>query len=324
MFPSRRHLIKFIKLLRVIVIPFFLSLLIALVHITLTINIYTAILGLTLIISGAIKYLYNEKSKINKHKLESTQITEIIGSQITVEATVHQQRKKNDEDNFVDDSLETTHAPSRTISTDGGTYNEYVGRDAIGRDLVNKNIKNITIGNREVEINPNNIYQTFEKLRDILAQSIAQSSDALEAISDFARELTEELRNRPDVKIYLDGDKNINEQESIKRIFKFLLTHIDAVIENTPMVKSEIIQQINSSDDSAFIENFEKSTSNSYDFSYKNYSVSLSYKSSRGWRYKIKRPNGNSEMKSQTLHSRNVYYAIARAVEQIDDEIDDW
>ncbi len=41
----------------------------------------------------------------------------------------------------------------RNISTNCGNYTETVGRDSIGRDSITKNVKNITIGNKNVEIN---------------------------------------------------------------------------------------------------------------------------------------------------------------------------
>ena len=51
-----------------------------------------------------------------------------------------------------------------------------------------------------------------------------QSSNALELISEFAKELTEELRNRPEVKVCFGVDENISAHESVNKIFLNLLT----------------------------------------------------------------------------------------------------
>ncbi|MEH2275299.1 MAG: hypothetical protein V7K40_11045 [Nostoc sp.] len=51
-----------------------------------------------------------------------------------------------------------------------------------------------------------------------------QSSNALESISEFAKELTEELRNRPEVKVCFCVGENISAHELVKEIFINLLT----------------------------------------------------------------------------------------------------
>ena len=51
-----------------------------------------------------------------------------------------------------------------------------------------------------------------------------QSSNALELISEFAKESTEELRNRPEVKVCFGVDENISAHESVNKIFLNLLT----------------------------------------------------------------------------------------------------
>lgn len=214
---------------------------------------------------------------------------------------------------------------SRTVHTGGSPYNEKIEGNFISRDLVNKNVKNIRIGNREVEINPNDIVETFDEFRDILARSIAQSSNALEAISKFAKELTEELRNRPELKVCFDVNENISEQELVKKIFINLLTQVYDQISKTNqsdlIVQPDLIQKINISKGSVFIEHFEVDENNQHNFMYKGYTVNLSYKSSKGWRYIIKRSD-SSIKQSKTLYSLNVYFAIARAVSQIDEEMD--
>ncbi|WP_335116427.1 hypothetical protein [Nostoc sp.] len=51
-----------------------------------------------------------------------------------------------------------------------------------------------------------------------------QSSNALELISEFAKELTEELRNRPEVKVCFGVDENISAHELVNKIFLNFLT----------------------------------------------------------------------------------------------------
>ncbi|MHC5833892.1 MAG: hypothetical protein ACYT04_000000102295, partial [Nostoc sp.] len=71
-------------------------------------------------------------------------------------------------------------------------------------------------------INPNNIIETFDQFRDILVQSITQSSNALESISEFAKELTEELRNHPEVKVCFGVDEDISAQELANKVIAAL------------------------------------------------------------------------------------------------------
>jgi hypothetical protein len=336
MFSSRRKLIKFIKLLLATVIcSFFISSLIALIHITLTVNINVAILGLTSLISSIVTYFYNEKVKANKDKLEPIKHVEVIENhQITVETEVHRKVNNNggnpknvEKDFVVRDSIETTVETTnrRTVNTNGGNYNEKIGRDSIGRDLITNNIKKITVGNREVGINPNNIVETFDEFRDILAQSIAQSSNALEAISKFTKELTEELRHRPEVKVCFDVDGNIDEQELVKKIFVDLLTQtsdpISEIDKSNLIIKPDQIQKVNISNSSEFIERFEYCGNDEYDAVYKRYTVHLFQEQSKGWLYKIRRSNSSILERSNKNRSRNIYFALGRAINEIDKEL---
>ncbi|MEH2394376.1 MAG: hypothetical protein V7K21_22865 [Nostoc sp.] len=52
-----------------------------------------------------------------------------------------------------------------------------------------------------------------------------QSSNALESISEFAKELAEELRNRPEVKVCFGVNENISAHELVNEIFLDLLTN---------------------------------------------------------------------------------------------------
>lgn len=322
---SGKKLLKSLKLLLLILgCSFFISLLLALIHIILTINITSAILGLTLLISSVITYFWNQNIEKNKYRLKPTKQVEIIANnqrivedttETTVSTTVHKTVNTNS---------------SSYIDTEGGNYNQEIGRDYIqgdyiGRDSVNKNIKNITIGKREVEINPNDIVETFDKLRDILTQSITQSSNALEAISEFAKELTEELRNHPEVKVCFGVNENISIQELVNQIFIDLLTKsYDPINESNQISridKPDQIQKINIAKGSEFIEHFESRGNNEYDILYKEYTIHLFQEKLKRWLYRIKRSD-SSIFVEHSKHSRNIYFAIGRAIDQIDNEID--
>jgi hypothetical protein len=176
---------------------FCISLLLALIHSTLNMNIVSTILGLTLLFSGLLLdiFLYLKSHNKIKRQLKLVSIKQIVPS------SDHQ----------------------ITIDTKGGSFEQNIARDFIARDAVTKNTKNITVGNKEVEINPNNIIKTFDEFRGILVQSITQSSNALASISEFAKELTEQLRNRPEVKVCFGLDENISAQELVNKIFIDLL-----------------------------------------------------------------------------------------------------
>ncbi|MCC5640610.1 hypothetical protein LC593_33225 [Nostoc sp. CHAB 5844] len=224
--------------------------------------------------------------------------------------------------------INSTPNNQRTVNTSSGNYNENIGRDFVGRDSINKNIKNINIGNREVEVNPNNIIVTFDEFRDILTQSITQSSDALEAISEFARQLTEELRKSPEVKVSFGVDENINEQELVNKIFIDLLTktynQISEVSQNYQIARitqPEQIEKINISNSSGFIERFESRGNNEYDISYREYTIYLFQEKRKRWLYRIIRRD-LSVFVEHSKNWRNIYYAIGKAIDQIDNEID--
>ncbi len=308
MFSSRRKLIKFIKILLFTVIcSFFLSLLIALIHTILIVNINAAIFGLTLLISSIIAYFYNEKLKRDKYKIEPIKHIELIES--------HRTSVQGDNNRAVQGDN------NQAVQGDG---NQIV-TTTIGRDHnENKNTKNITVGNRKLEINPNDIIKTFDELRDILAQSIAQSSNALEAISEFINELTEEFRNRPEVKVCFSVDGNINEEELVKKIFKYLLNQgydqISKINQSNLIVRPEL-QKKNISNSSEFIEHFEYCGNDEYDVVYKKYTIHLFQEQSKGWLYKIRRSNSPILERGKITHSCNIYFAIGRAVKQIDKEL---
>lgn len=287
-----------ISLLLIVICSFCISLLFALIHATFTINTVKSIVGLTLFLSGILLHFKNKNTVKNYPILvPSKQIESTVNEQITV-------------------------------ITDGGNYNERIERDYIGRDLVNKNIKKITVGDREVKINPNDIVKKFDEFRDVLTQSIIQSSNALEAISEFAKELTEELRNCPEVKVCFGVDENISVQELVNKIFIDLLTktydqinEINQSHQITRITQPDPIQKINISSGSGFIEHFESHGNDEYDILYKKYTIHLFQEKLKRWLYRIKRSD-SSIFVEHSKHSRNIYFAIGRAIDQIDNEID--
>lgn len=267
----------------------------ALIHAAFTINIFFAIGGLTLFLSGALLHFRSkEMIKAQAKLLEINQIEVIPNNQ-------------------------------RNISTSGGNYNENIGRDYIGRDSVTKNIKNITLGDREVKIDPNYLVDTFDEFRDILTQSITQSSNALEAISEFANQLTEELRKQPEVKSYFNVDRDISAQELVNKIFLDLLnTDYEQINEIYPVtrISSNQIQSINNFSESAYIERFESNGNNEYDFLYKDYTVHLFLDQSRMWNHRIRRPD-SSLVKHSYRRTRNIYSAFGKAIDMIDKELEE-
>lgn len=277
----------------IIFCSFCISLILALIHTVFTINIIFSIFGLTLFLSGIFLELRNKIIEKTQFRLVPTK--QIISTE------------------------------KRTIDTNGGNYNETIGRDYVDDDSVTNNIKNITIGNREVEINPNYIVDTFDEFRDILTQSITQSSNALEAISEFAKELTEELRKHPEVKVCFGVDENISVEELLNKIFIDLLNkNYEQSNESYPITRItyDQIKKINNFSNLAYIEQFESNGNGEYDLLYRGYTVHLFLDQSKWWLYRIRRSNSSIFEHSNTRRSRNIYFAIGRAIDQIEKEIE--
>ncbi|MHC5934169.1 hypothetical protein [Nostoc sp.] len=184
------------SLLFIVFFSFCISLLLTLIHSTFNINIVSTIVGLTLFFSGFLLDIFLHLNNQNRLKcqVKLVQIKQII----------------------------PTSSHQTIIDTKGGNLKQNIAGHLVGRDAVTKNIKNISVGNREVGINPNNIIETFDQFRDILVQSITQSSNALESISEFAKELTEELRNHPEVKVCFGVDEDISAQELANKVIAAL------------------------------------------------------------------------------------------------------
>ncbi|MGF2036422.1 MAG: hypothetical protein RMZ43_014075 [Nostoc sp. CmiVER01] len=271
----------------------------ALIHSTFNINIVKTTLGLTLFLSGFLLdiFLYlDNQNKLNRR-------VKLVKIRQTIPTSNHQ----------------------IIFDTKGGGLEQNIARDFIGRDAINNSTKNITIRDRKVEVNPNNIIKTFDEFRDILVQSINQSSEASAAISEFAKELTEQLRNQPEVKSCFDVDKNISLQELIKEIFIDLLTNnynqIEKEYSNNLIVKPATVETINISNSSQFIEYFRDCGNNEYDVIYQNYIIHLFQDELKRWRYKIKRSDSSFLERENRTRARNIYLAIGKAIIEIEREL---
>ncbi|MEH2319848.1 hypothetical protein [Nostoc sp.] len=287
------------SLLFIVFLSFCISLLLALIHSTLNINVVSTIVGLTLFFSGFLLDIFLHLKNQNRLK---RQLKLVLIKQI-VPASNHQTR----------------------IDTKGGDLEQNIAGHFIAGDAVTKNIKKITVANREVGINPNNIIKTFDEIRDILVQSIIESSKASESISEFAKELTEELRNRPEVKVCFGVDENISAHELVKEIFIDLLTknynQISETNQSNLIIQPNKIEEINISNSSEFIEYFKSCGNNEYDVLYKRYTIHLFQEELKLWRYKIRRSNLSFLERTNRKRSANIYLAIGKAIIEIEKEL---
>ncbi|MEH2357828.1 hypothetical protein [Nostoc sp.] len=131
----------------------------------------------------------------------------------------------------------------RTVNTNGGAYNEKIGRDYIGRDYVKKYIN---IKNEEVEISAD-ISETLGDFKDILNEIIVKSSDPGQVISQFAQELAEELRKQPEIKASFNEKEDSTEQELANKIIIDLLTksydQLSQINQTTQITRTDQINQ---------------------------------------------------------------------------------
>ncbi len=296
MFSSRGRLIKFIKL---VIGSFFISLLIAIIHFILTVNIFAPLLGLTFVISGFIIYFYNEKSKISESIIELTKYIKLVES--------HSASVQGDNNRAVQgDNNQAVQGDNNQIVT-----------TTIGRDHnENRNIKNITVGNREVEINPDDIVETFGELKDMLTTSIAQSSNLLEAISIFMEDLSKAFRNSPELKVYFNADNDTSEDELVNSIMKLLLTNDYSQIENMNAdgeilnMSKQLVKVENNSEN-----RFKESKS------YKGYTIDLLKGNHDRWIYKIKRSDSSFIEDEERGGSYKKETAIKKAEREINKEL---
>ncbi|WP_392530189.1 hypothetical protein [Nostoc sp. C117] len=223
----------------------------------------------------------------------------------------------------------------RTVNTNGGDYNESIGRDYIGRDSIKKYIN---IKNEQVEIG-SDISETLGDFKDILNEMIIKSSDPVEAISQFAKELAEELRKQPEVKANFDDKGDSSEQELANKIIIDLLTksydqisQINQTIQITQpdqINQSSQIQKINSSsalEYTYYISNNENEYKNDRDdISYNGYTIYLAKDHENMWNIEIQREDNSLLDLSKQRRFSSKDNAIGTAKKKIDkDRIASW
>ncbi len=293
------------SLLIILFYSFCISLLFALIHATFSINTIKSLVGLTLILSGIFLQFRNQFLAKNQPKLAP--IKQII-------PTSNQQR---------------------TINTKGGNYNEKVGRDYIEGDYVKKYIN---IKNKQVEIS-SDISETLGDFKDILNEMIVKSSDPVEAISQFARELAEELRKQPEVKASIDDKDDSSEQELANKIIIDLLTksydQISQINEITQITRTEQINQssqIQKVNNSSTLEYtyYTPNEENEYNndrciILYNEYTIYLAKDHENMWNLEIQREDGSPLDLSKQRRFSSKDNAIGTAKKKIDkDRIANW
>jgi hypothetical protein len=174
----------------------------------------------------------------------------------------------------------------------------------------------ITIENHQVIIN-DDISETFNEFRDILVHSIAQSSNPLEAASDFTRKLAEELHKHPEVKLQLNADRNIDERELANNILKLLLTQNHY----------HQLQKLNSSSELVYLEylNDDEEFYDKQIIIYKGYKIHLHKNQNNRWHYKIQRSDLSWLTKNKSRRFLYREHALAAAKRKIRrDKFIDW
>ncbi|MEH2389778.1 MAG: hypothetical protein V7K14_29260 [Nostoc sp.] len=287
------------SLLFIVVGSFCISLLLALIHTAFTINIIISIFGLTSFLSGIFLYLRNQS--IVKIQPRLAAIKQII-------PTTNKQR---------------------TVNTNGGAYNEKIGRDYIGRNYVKKYIN---IKNEEVEISAD-ILETLGDFKDILNEIIVKSSDPGQVISQFSQELAEELRKQPEVKASFNEKEDSSEQELANKIIIDLLTksydQLSQINQITQITRTDQINQ------SSQIQKLNNSSPLEYTYYipdndrdvilYNGYTIYLAKDHVNMWNLEIQREDGSplDLIKRRRFSSKD--NAIGTAKKKIDkDRITNW
>jgi len=304
MFSSKRKLLRFINLfLAIIICSFIISLLIALIHITFTKNVLAAVLGLTLLISSIITYFYNEKLKINRYRIQAIKSVELIES--------HRKTIQGDNNRAVQGDK------NYAVQGDGNqTAITNIGRD----NTENK----ITINNKQVEI-CSDISQTLSDFKDILNEMIIKSPDPVEAISCFAKELIEELRDKPEIKPNLKAQEDSDEQKVVNKIIIDLLTksyeQINQIIQTYPIHQSGQIQNMNTIRNLEYPEYYMTTYESDRDvIEYKDYIIELAKDHDNMWNFKIRREDNPDFCFSSQRRSSSKDHAIGKAKKKIDED----
>lgn len=264
------------SLLFIFACSFGIPLLLAIIHILFTKSIFYSVAGLTLFLLGLLLWLRNKNIARNRARLALRNQEEGIPSnQITVNRN---------------------HSPY--VNTEGGNYNREIGRDYIQGNSIKGDLvtKNITIEGQKVEVS-SDYSQTLGDFKEILDDMILKSSNPVEAISQFARELAEELRKQPEIKVYLDAKQSSNEQEVVNKFIIDLLTksydqisQINQIIQTSQITRTNQIQRINNPSNVEYIEYYTHNNELDRDtIEYKEYMINLAKDHENMWHFRIQR-----------------------------------
>ncbi|RCJ27284.1 hypothetical protein A6S26_12660 [Nostoc sp. ATCC 43529] len=322
---SGKKFLKSLKLLLLILVcSFLISLLFALIHIILTINITSAVLALTLLISSIITYFWNQNIEKNKYRLEAIKQVEVIANNQRVPETSAETKVNTTVPRTVNTNASTY------IDTGSGNYNKeirgnYIQGDSIEGDVVTKNI---TIEGQRVEIS-SDYSQTLGDLKDILNEMMLKSSNAVEAISRFAEELIEELRKQPEVKVNLNEKETSNEQEVVNKIIIDLLTksyeQISQINQITKITRTNQIQNLSNSRDLEYVEYYIENESDRDTREYNGYIIHLAKDHDNMWNFRIHKEDLSFLDLSSQRRTRSKDNAIGKAKSIIDrDRMSDW
>ncbi|MEA5569511.1 hypothetical protein [Calothrix sp. UHCC 0171] len=168
----------------------------------------------------------------------------------------------------------------------------------------------IYIGNFQIQMS-SDISLTLDELSDVFHRMIAIAENPVEAINKFAQELQQELRNKPEIKLYFDIDTDSNVQSLVNKIIKLLLAP-----------KFYPIRKIDNTGDLVRVEYLEDDEELESIVIYKGYKIHLHKNQNNRWHYRIQ----NRELLFLELNRKWRRYsrkenAIARAKKQIKEDI---
>ncbi|MEH1985586.1 hypothetical protein [Nostoc sp.] len=199
-----------------------------------------------------------------------------------------------------------------------------------------KSYKYINIKNQEVKISAD-ISETLGDFKDILNEMIVKSSDPGEVISQFAKELAEELRKQPDVKASFDDKEDSSEQELANKIIIDLLTksydqlsqinQITQITRTDQINQSSQIQKLNNSNAleyTYYIPNNDNDNDRDV-IPYNGYTIYLAKDHENMWNLEIQREDGSPLDLSKQRRLSSKDNAIGTAKKKIDnDRIANW
>jgi hypothetical protein len=282
--------------LKIIFCSFFVSLLLALVYSTFAINIVTTVIGLTLILSSIFLYLsekYTPKQEVGLvHTKHPIPLESKTSRNVDIES-------------------------GNYIEKNNGTYvqrdfNQNTLTDSSSSDYKNESV---TINNQRVEIG-SDISRMFDEFRDILNDMMSQSSNVIEAISQFSKELVKELAKNPQVKgkVCFNAEEYNNEKELVDGFVKILLTQ-----EYFPIEEISFKTQFGDKNNIEFCQNPEEVYQKVIE--YKGYKIGLFLGKHRRWIYRIQRDDLSFLEKDKRPASYLDETAIKNAKKEIDKEM---